>query len=335
MKQVGTLLWDSVFISGTGRFLPPRVNVEDVLSDCAISANPTSLKLSDWASLTISRDHSAAEMAGMAAVDAMKNSGCGADDIASLVYACLDDQEHFAPVCHVQRVLGVPEALAFELGAASNGGATGLVVAASLLRSDPSAGAAMVTAAGRYHAGRLGRWQESLGVFLSDGSAAAVLSREGGYARLIASSHTSASELESLVAVRGDLDDGNIMLAQKTSLGPYLPIIRDAGMKTVKQVLEESGVELPEVAKVAVTGVGLAQLSALILEPLDIAPSRTTWDFLRETGHVGPSDALLGIDHLLRGGQLQRGEKILVVGMGIGFRFTTLLLEVCDPPVPK
>ncbi|MFG1880239.1 ketoacyl-ACP synthase III family protein [Sphaerisporangium sp. NPDC049003] len=308
------------------------MSVEDVLSGSAISASPASLKLSDWASLTISRDYSAAEMAGMAAVDALKNSGCHAGDIGSLVYAFLDDQEHFAPVCHVQRVLGVPDALAFELGAASNGGATGIVVAAGLLRSDPSAGAAMVTAAGRYQAGRLARWQESLGIFLSDGAAAAVLSREGGHARLISSSHTSASELESLVAVREDLGDGNIMLAQKTGLGPYLPIIRDAGVRTVKQVLEESGVALPEVAKVAVTGVGLAQLSALILEPLGIAESRTTWSFLREVGHVGPSDALQGIDHLLRGGELRGGEKILVIGMGIGFRFTTLLLEVCDQP---
>lgn len=329
------MLWDSVFICGTGRFLPPRVNVEDVLSGSAVSANPTSLKLSDWASLTISRDYSAAEMAGMAAVDAMKNSGRNADDIASLVYACLDDQDHFAPACHVQRVLGASEALAFELGAASNGGATGLVVAAGLLRSDPSANATMVTAAGRYQTGRLRRWQESLGIFLSDGAAAAVLSRDGGYARLIASSHTSASELESLVAVREDLENGNIMLAQQTGLGPYLPIIRDAGIRTVRQVLEESGVELPEVAKVAVTGVGLAQLSALILEPLGIAQSRTTWPFLREIGHVGPCDALLGIDHLLRGGQLQGGEKILVIGMGIGFRFTTLLLEVSDLPGPN
>jgi 3-oxoacyl-[acyl-carrier-protein] synthase III len=111
-------------------------------------------------------------------------------------------------------------------------------------------------------------------------------------------------------------------------LGPYLDDIKAGIVNVVERILQETGIRLSDIAKFAVTGIGLGQLSAVVLESLGITPDRTTWPFLREIGHVGPCDQLLGLDYLLRQGQLHQGDILLILGMGLGFRYTCILLEV-------
>jgi 3-oxoacyl-[acyl-carrier-protein] synthase III len=229
----------------------------------------------------------------------------------------------------LQRALKIREALAFELGAASDGGAMGLEVAAGLLRADITAKAVLVTAAARFQPPRWSnRW--CFGIVLSDGSAATVLSREKGLARLIASAHSSAPDFETLCAfhVTDREPDVQSMLITKTGLGPYLDDLKEGVANVVEQVLEEAGVKLSDITKFAVTGIGLAQLTEVVLEPLGITLGQTTWPFLRRIGHAGPCDQLLGLDYLLRQGELRQGDMLLVLGMGLGFRYTCLLLEV-------
>jgi 3-oxoacyl-[acyl-carrier-protein] synthase III len=325
--------WDDMFISGTGRFLPQRVNIADIpimeeLDQIAINA----IKLSDYVSFVESSNFTSPEMAGRAATIALSQSGHKSQDIAAIVYAQLNETDHFAPVCHLQRVLGIPDALAFELGAASDGGAMGLEVAANLLKADSSAKATLVTAAVRFQPlRRSNRWYSG-GVVMSDGSAAAVLSRGRGLARLITSTHSSMPDFETLCTIRTANADFNAQKAPifETGLDLYLDDLKMGVVNVVERALLETGIRLSDVAKFAVTGLGLAQLSALVLESLGITLDRTTWPFLREIGHVGPCDQLLGLDYLLRQGQLQQGDIILILGMGTGFRYTCILLEVTE-----
>jgi 3-oxoacyl-[acyl-carrier-protein] synthase III len=210
------------------------------------------------------------------------------------------------------------------------------VVAASHLRADPSAVTTLVVAAGRYLPPRWERWLPPINVFLSDGAAAAVLSRDTGLARLVATSHISAPDLEILCAPLTTTDgtrERKPMFIESTGLGPYLTIIQKAIQATVEQTLREAEVKIKDVTKFVITALGLAQLSAVVFEPLGINADRSTWAFARELGHVGPCDQLLGLDHLIREGQLQQGDTILIIGIGLGFRFTCALLEITDRAV--
>jgi 3-oxoacyl-[acyl-carrier-protein] synthase III len=319
--------WDDIFISGTGRFLPECINIADMPT--IENLNQNVIKLSDYVSFTESSDFTSPEMAYQAATVALNQSGHKSQDITAMVYAQFDDPDHFAPACHLQRALDIPDALAFELGAASDGGAMGLEVAANLLKADTSAKATLVTAAARFQPPRWSsRW--AFGIVLSDGSAAAVLSRGRGLARLIASAHSSAPDFETLCAIHTTNAnyDAQRMLIMETGLGPYLDDLKDGVINVIERVLQEAGVKLSDIAKFAVTGIGLAQLSAVVLEPLGITLDQTTWPFLREIGHAGPCDQLLGLDYLLRQGQLRQGDALLIIGMGLGFRYTCMLLEV-------
>jgi len=328
------MLWNDVFVCGSGRFLPSRVDIASAGEKSEI--NKKAIELSDFQSFTASPDLTAPRMAARAASAALQHSERDIHDVAMLVYACFDEQDHSAPVCHIQRTLGIPSALAFELGAASNGGATGLVAAASHLRADPSAVTTLVVAAGRYLTPRWERLNPMLNLIIGDGAAAAVLSRDTGFARLVATSHTSAAELETLCAPLTTTDgarERKPMLIESTGLGPYLTILQEAVQAAVGQVLREAEVKIKDVTKFVITALGLAQLSAVVFEPLGINADRSTWTFARELGHVGPCDQLLGLDHLIREGQLQQGDTILIIGIGLGFRFTCALLEITDRAV--
>lgn len=317
--------WDDIYINGTGRFLPERVAVPQAYDQNA-------MRLADYVSYTESADLTAPEMAARAAKAALDRSDHTASDIAALVYALFDETDHIAPVCHLQRVLPAPDALAFELGAASDGGSRGLLVAAGLLRADRSARAALVTAAGRFRPPRWGT-RELLGLILGDGAAATVLSKESGRARLVCSAHGAVPELETLCTTRTDdrAPDAPRIPIASTGLGPFLGDLRESIVAVVDEVLTDAGTKISEITRLAVTGTGLTQLSAIILEPLGVTAEQTTWSFLREVGHVGPCDPLLGLDHLLREGNLRPGDTVLVIGMGLGFRHTCILLEIESP----
>jgi 3-oxoacyl-[acyl-carrier-protein] synthase-3 len=320
--------WDDIYLSGTGRFLPARTATADLPAD---RYDHGALRLADYVSYAASPTLTAPEMAAAAAREALARSRHSAADLGVIVYAQFDETDHLAPACHLQRVLDVPRALAFELGAASAGAATGLVVAAGLLQADPSVRAALITAAGRHLPPR---WpsRQVFGLVLGDGAAAAVLTRGHGPARLLAAAHGGVPDLETMCVTDGA--DAQELPIVRIGLGPFLGDIRDSVVRVVDDVLAEAGVKLSEVTRFAVTGVGLAQLNAMVLEPLGITAGQTTWELLRRTGHVGACDPLLGLDQLLRDGDLRPGDTVLVLGTGLGFRHTALLLEITHPAAP-
>jgi cytochrome P450/3-oxoacyl-[acyl-carrier-protein] synthase III len=329
------MIWDDVYIGGTGRYLPPRTLAADAVPD-----NDTMrrlLALSDFTSFTQSDDVTEHAMAVRAAIGALRESGLSGADISMAAYAQMDSQDHMAPSCHLQRVLGLSQALVYEVEATSNGGSAALQSAAAHLVADPSATATLVTATSRFRPPRWERWQPTIGIFLSDGAVSAVLNREGGRARLVATANSSATQMEVLATPtipdpKGHRDRTPI---EVTGLAPYLTLMSEALVSAVEQAAKEADVNIADVTRFVVTALGLAQLQVVVLEPLGIDLSRTTWSFQRELGHVGPCDQLLGVDHLLHDETLKPGDTIMVIGLGMGSRFTAALLEITGPPKPR
>ena len=313
-----------IYIRETGRFLPPARRVDSISED---GATPQNIARVGYQHFTESVDIPATVMAEKAVREALSRSDCAPDAISAVILATFDETEHMAPVCYLQRVLGIPGALAFELGAASNGGAMGLEVGATWLAGTPGADAALVCAAGRYPSPRWGRWNP--GLFMGDGAAAVVLSRSHGIARMVAVRYRSIPDLE--VFALGQVDAGGRLLLSGMDSGfwPHLRTIAAEVKEVVFQLLEENATEISKITAFAITGMGLPTTSLTILDPLDIPLEKTSWPFLRNTGHVGPCDQLLGLDYILHETAVSKGDKILVIGVGLGFRIICILLEVC------
>ncbi|MFE2757171.1 cytochrome P450 [Actinosynnema sp. NPDC059335] len=326
------MIWDDVFIGGTGRYLPPRTQATDAVPDTDTMRRL--LALSDFTSFTRSDDVTEHAMAVRAAIGALRQAGLTGADIAMAAYAQMDHQDHMASSCHLQRVLGLGHALVYEVEATSNGGSAALQAAAAHLVADRNATATLVTATARFLPPRWERWQPTVGIFLADGAASAVLTRDGGRARLVATANSSATQMEVLAtpSIPDPLGHRNRTPIEVTGLAPYLTLMSEALVGAVEQAAKEANVAVADVTRFVVTGLGLAQLQVVVLEPLGIDLDRTTWPFLRELGHVGPCDQLLGVDHLLNDPATAPGDTIMVIGLGMGSRFTAALLEVTEPP---
>ncbi|WP_181799646.1 cytochrome P450 [Kitasatospora acidiphila] len=329
------MIWDNVYIGGTGRYLPPRTPATQAVPDTETMRRL--LALSDFVSFTRSDDVTEHAMAVHAAIGALRESGLSGADISMAAYAQMDHQDHMASSCHLQRVLGLGHALVYEVEATSNGGSAALQSAAAHLVADPAATATLVTATARFLPPRWERWQPTIGIFLADGAVAAVLNREGGRARLVATANSSATQMEVLATPTIPDPEGhrNRTPIEVTGLAPYLTLMSGALVTAVEQAAKEAGVSVADITRFVVTGLGLAQLEVVVLEPLGIDLGRTTWPMLRELGHVGPCDQLLGMDHLLHDETLKPGDTIMSIGLGMGSRFTASLLEVTEPPKPR
>lgn len=316
------MIWNDIYVSGTGSFLPPMRPIKDLQIDGF--PNDRAIAQSDYVSFT-KTDIPAIVTATRAATHALAVSEHESGHISILIYAgIMGDLHHIAPVCHVQRILQAPEALAFELGSASNGGTQALEVAANLMTADTSTKAALVCAGYRHPGNYLSRWQN--GIVFGDGAAATVLSREGGIARLISGSHSSVPELE-ILAKNQSTEPMGFELSD-IGLGPYLAIIARMFQSVIGQALKEAETSLEEIKHFAVTSIGLPSIMACILDPIDIPIHKTSWRTLRETGHVGPCDPLLGLDYLVEQKALNRGDKFLLIGAGFGYRATCIVMEM-------
>ncbi|WP_191496263.1 3-oxoacyl-[acyl-carrier-protein] synthase III C-terminal domain-containing protein [Mycobacterium simulans] len=234
--------------------------------------------------------------------------------------------DHLAPVCYLQRILGQKEAIAFELSAASNGGVAGIEVIGRLLSSDPTSRAGLIAATSSWPDETS---RQTNGTIMGDGAAAAVISTKQGFARLLASARTCQPEIEVLLrkslAQSGGLDVG---LSDIEGASRFAETIVQESSAAIYSALAEAEIKLDDISHFLLPGFPPVVLEQLYLARHGVSIEKTCWSELQKTGHVGPSDQLLGLSHLLNTNQLKSGQLVLMLGVGLGFRFTTLLFEI-------
>jgi 3-oxoacyl-[acyl-carrier-protein] synthase III len=68
------------------------------------------------------------------------------------------------------------------------------------------------------------------------------------------------------------------------------------------------------------------------LDVLGIELGRTTWNWGRQVGHLGAADQFAGLTYLSECGRLVPGTRVLVIGVGGGFNWTCIVIEVLERP---
>ncbi|MEB4209439.1 ketoacyl-ACP synthase III family protein [Mycobacterium sp. 94-17] len=312
--------WDRIFINSVGSYLPQRFPVEGMDGEDTLERRHAGYE-------TITKaDLPQYVMAGIAASQAMERSSHCADTLSVIVLAMVTGAtEHAAPVCHVQRILGQSEAIAFELNATSDGGVTGIEVVARILASDPDMEVGLVSSALRCP-DEMDRWMA--GALFGDGAAAAVISKRSGFARLIASHRISNPEFEMLLRprVKGpnfwDFPDLDL------NFGPYVETITQEVQSAISATLKEADITIDDISHFCLPVLPLVSTQTIYLERNNIPLEKTCWSELRKNGHVGPCDQILGLAHLHDTGLLESGQLVLVAGGGMGYRMTCLLLRI-------
>ncbi|WP_369393221.1 ketoacyl-ACP synthase III family protein [Streptomyces sp. CG1] len=338
--------WEDIHIAGLGTHLPAPMSAEQARDEGRYPADE--FEENQLLSALESDDLSAVDMAVVAGRQAMVRSGRAAEDIALVLHAAMYHQgeDFWTPASYVQRHTVAGTAPAIHVDHASNGGMAALELGASWLASRTEAEAALLTTGDRYALPGFDRWYSDSGQVFADGATALVLSRGSGFARLLASNSTSDPELED--AYR-DVEGGFTLVPHPTGKPLDLRGRKSRYMKRVgkefvvdrlvagllantERTLAEAETSMDRIARVVVPNVGRELLEWEFLTPYKIDVDRTVWEWGRRTCHIGGGDQFAGLTYLLESGQLRPGDQVLVVGVGIGFSWTTAVISVDEVP---
>ena len=335
--------YDDIWVAGTGSALGDLVPVSEAVDDgryAAANAVTTGM-------ISVSESESSpvelAVRAGRAAMRAARQAAT-ADGTAWPGFHLHGASYAQGPLlwsaaCAIAARLAGPsvDGLSVQIDAMCNGSLAALEMAATVLAARPDVPAALVTAGDQFPTGAVNRWRTDSGLVMGDGAAAVVLRPGGGRLRLLSSASFTDGELAALHApppggdppgplelrnrVRAYLKGGNhdtdTVLARAV-----------AGIRTVvRQALAQAGCELADIRWIVPPFVGRGLFRAHYATPFAIDPARTLLDFGLRVGHCGAADHLIGLDHLVRGGLVRAGDRVMLVAEGGGLTFTCAVLQ--------
>ncbi|MER6917176.1 ketoacyl-ACP synthase III family protein [Streptomyces sp. NPDC000594] len=334
--------WEGVYIAGTGVWLGERESARSAVD--AGAYDPEQYAADAIESVSVA-DESVAppDMAVHAATTALKRSGLDAAEVELLIHSAIWFQgvPMWPAASYVAGHALGRATVAFGLEQECNGGLGALEVAARQVAG--GARAAMVTTADRFGAPLVRRWSSEPGFVYGDGGTAVLLSERGGVARLLATASGADSSLEAVV--RGPELKPLPTAEPLDLLGRVGHYIRSRGSvreatervaavvdSVVETVLADAGTDRDGIDRVVALASGRSRLEWQLPQLLGIPVERSTWEFARTVGHLGAGDQLAGLNHLLEGGELRPGNRVLLVGGGSGFSCTCAVLEVLETP---
>lgn len=338
------MLVNDIYLAGVASWLPKREPIGQGRYEPGLQDEYA------WESATVADDdETVVGMAVRAGRLALDRSRVDPADVSLLVHAHtwfqgLDLWTAASYVHHA--LLGENRtAQAFDLNQQCPGGVSALQVAADHLIADPSRSAAMVTMSDRFALPGLDRWHaEGPEFILGDGAASVVLARGRGFAKLIAVRSVADTALEPMYR-----SDSEFTLFSLAPLGPFDAHARSEAFRDVMELdevifrlnrghadavhglLDEAGLTLGDVRRFVFPNVGLSMLVDLV-KPLGIDVSQTAWEFGRTTGHVGAADPINGLMWLIDQGELEVGDRVVLVGIGSGFNWASALVECVEVP---
>lgn len=342
-----------VFIKGLGVHLPGRVSIESAVGQGHYPAGD--VELHQLAGAAVAGDMPAPEMALRAARQAFERSGHPPRDVDLLLYAASWHQgpDGWQPHCHLQRNLVGGDVLAVEVRQGCNGMFAALDLGAAYLRSGLCSGgdrpaSALLVAADNFGTPMIDRWRMGPGYVAGDAGSAVLLTTEPSFARLCAVRSVTVPEAEQMH--RGDepmfppgptvgraLDFATRNAAYKRDAvaagegtGALIRIHQQT-LAVVEAALAAADLDIGDVTRVAYMNYSREIVEQRCMATLGLAMSRSTWEFGRTVGHLGASDQVVSLDHLLSAGQLGPGDHLLMLGVGPGVTISCALVEIVEP----
>jgi len=337
-----------IYLSGIGVFLPEIESIESAVERGLYRADQVESR--GLTGAMVAGDISAPEMALQAAQDALKRSGHVAADLCLLLYADCWHQgpDGWEPQYYLQRHLVGDDLLAVEIKHGCNGVFSGMELSIGYLRGADEHKAAMVTASDNFGTAMMERWDAETGFVLGDGASALVLTKTPGFARLLSTCTSTFSKMEEMHRGTGPLFPPSVTLGQPIDFAARLRqfqekmIAEGAGtevmvvnhqrrIECLKVALADAELEVGDIKRVIVNNTSITEATAY-LGVLGFSVPQSTWDFTRGLGHVGASDHVISLHHLLTTGQLEPGDNVLLYGVAPGFTYKCAILKIVDVP---
>lgn len=337
-----------VFISATGVYLPDnRVPVEWAVAQGHLGeaeANRYGIN-----GVPIAGELPAPEMALRASRQAMRRAGQDPAALSLLLYVSTWYQgpHGWNPQFYVQRHTGSGQATAAEVRQGCMGLFSACELAAAHLIAAPEHTAALITSGDNYNSPLFDRWRSSPHSLFGDGACALLLTRKAGFARLESINSVTLPQYEERHRGSAPLFPPAASLGTKVDLatakeqwfstsGADPRELATTMARTLKEVvdktLREADLDMSGITRVAFVNWSEERVRERAALPLGLPMSRLTWEYGRTIGHIGASDQVLSLDHLLVSGELNAGDNLLLLGTGPGANLACMAVRILHRP---
>ena len=315
-------------IAGTGSYLPGAAVTNDDLVARGVDSSDEWIcdRTGIRARHLASPDQTSSMLAEPAARAAMAAANINADDVDLLIVATSTPDYVFpSTACLLQARLGIPDCAAFDVQAVCSGFVYAMATADHFIRSGKYRCALVV---GAEVFSRILDWSDrSTCVLFGDGAGAVVLKACATPGLLASALHADGSQAD-ILRVPGQVAGGAI------TGDPFLRMDGQAVFKFAVRVLADVAREVTDHAKV-----GIAQVDWLIAHQanlrilsatarkLGLGPDKLVVTVDRH-GNTSAASIPLALDTWVRAGRIRSGQKILLAGVGGGFTWGAILLEM-------
>lgn len=315
-------------VAGTGSFLPGKPITNDDLVARGIEtsdewiAERTGIRMRHLAE----PDVTASQLAYEASVRAIEAAGCQPSDIDLIIVATSTPDYIFpSTAALLQARLGITNGGAvFDLQAVCTGFAYALATAEKFIRSGSNKRALVV---GAEVFSRILDWNDrGTCVLFGDGAGAVVLEASARPGILATALHADGSH-SPILSVPGQINRGVVIG------DPFLRMDGQAVFKFAVKVLGEVAREVVEQAGLTMGDVDWLiphQANMRILQATGKrlgVPMEKVIATVAQHGNTSAASIPLALDLAVRDGRVQRGQKLLLEGVGGGFTWGAVLLE--------
>ena len=318
-------------IAGTGSFLPPhRVNNQELVERLARDGIDTS---DDWivertgirARHFAEPDVTSSQLGLEASRRALEAAGCRPSDIDLIVCATSTPDMVFpSTACLIQRDLGISGCPAFDVQAVCSGFIYALTVADSMIRTGVARRALVV---GTEVFSRLLDFRDRTTCVLFGDGAGAVVLEASDQPGIVASCLHADGQHVALLNVPGNVSGGRI-LGDAT-----LKMDGQAVFKLAVSVLDKAAHEVLDAA-----GRDASCIDWLVPHQANLRIMQGTAKKLKlpydrivvtvdQHGNTSAASIPLALDHGVRNGQIQRGQTLMLEGVGGGFTWGAVLVD--------
>jgi 3-oxoacyl-[acyl-carrier-protein] synthase-3 len=337
------------FVKGLGVFLPETQSVESAVERGLFPAEE--VEPDGLVAAAVAGEIPAPEMALRAARQAYER--CGHDPAATdlMLYSTtwMHGPEGWLPPSYLQDRLIGGDVLSLELRQGCSGMFGALELGASYLKADPARGHALLVASDNYGTPLMDRWRT--GPFLGgDAATALLLSTRDGFAEVLSVGTRSVPDATAdlnivgeplfppalTTGVKVDFRARGLAIASDPKLRALVSArgiqVHRKMIEVVQTTLDEAGIGISDVTRMGVVNVARGLIESRGMTQVGLDLSKSTWDYGRTIGHCGSSDQLLGLEHLLRTGQLGAGDHYLMLGTGPSITVSCAVLKILEVP---
>jgi len=320
------------YIAGIGSYAPEKILTNSDLEKIVDTSDEWIRTRSGIKERHIAADNQAtSDLALIATQRALKSAGIKAKDISAIIVGTATPDMPFpSTACLVQKQIGAPPVIAFDISAGCTGFLYGLAVAESFIKNDYD----NIVVIGADILSRFTDYTDrTTCVLFGDGAGALIIKRGDGTRGILASHFASdGSSWQLLHQPAG----GSRMPASHDSVEKRLHVIKMQGNEVFKlavRAMSDAAVKTLKAANVSSSQIKLLiphQANIRIIEAsakrLHLPMDKVLVN-LDRYGNTSTASIPLALDEAVKTGRIDKGDLVLMIAFGAGFTWGGVLFR--------